>query len=222
MKSFIAAAAIGLAACAGSAHATAFTITETGTIVGDDNTYGSGLEFGAVAADLVGLTFSVTYQFDTDDGSLYQDAYGSYYYGSGTASITINGVTKTIVGLPGNSTSQRTNMDPSWGAPFAGQWFSQIGGDLGGDFVQDYITPTTPFGSTDLDAPYYHLTAGDYMSFVFGQVGDTHFHGTLETFVANGAVAPVPEAATWAMMLAGFGAVGAAMRGRRRMAVSFG
>jgi len=222
MKSFVAAAAIGLAACAGSANATSFTITETGRIVGDDNTYGSGLEFGAAAADLVGLTFSVTYQFDTDDGSLYQDAYGSYYYGAGTAWITINGVTKTIVGLPENSTSQRSNMDPSWGTPFAAQWFSEVAQDYGADFVEDYIAPTTAFGSTDLDAPYYHLSGGDFLHNLFGQVGDTHFHGTIETFVANGAVAPVPEAATWAMMLAGFGAVGAAMRGRRRMAVSFG
>ncbi len=33
-------------------------------------------------------------------------------------------------------------------------------------------------------------------------------------------IAPVPEAATWAMMIAGFAMVGAAAR-RRRVAVSF-
>lgn len=222
MKSFIAAAALGMVAWAGSADATVFTITETGTIVGDDNTYGSGLEFGAVATDLIGLNFSVTYQFDTDDGFVYQDAYRSDYYGPGTAWITINGVTKSIIGLPDDSTSQRSNMDPSWGTPYAAQWFSEVAQDFGGDFVEDDITPSTAFASTDLTAPYYHATAGDYLNNVFGQVGETHFHGKIDTFVANGAVAPVPEAASWAMMLVGFGAIGAAMRGRRRMAVSFG
>ena len=46
-------------------------------------------------------------------------------------------------------------------------------------------------------------------------IGEGGFSGTA-TFTAL----PVPEAATWAMMLAGFGALGLAMR-RRRVAVSF-
>jgi hypothetical protein len=33
--------------------------------------------------------------------------------------------------------------------------------------------------------------------------------------------APVPEPATWAMMIGGFGLLGAAARRRRRIAVSF-
>lgn len=37
-----------------------------------------------------------------------------------------------------------------------------------------------------------------------------------------GGPGPVPEPATWAMMIAGFGAIGAAMRRRRRVRVSFG
>jgi hypothetical protein len=43
--------------------------------------------------------------------------------------------------------------------------------------------------------------------------------------VSGGAVAAVPEPATWAMMIAGFGMVGGAMRfarGRRKVAVSYG
>ena len=35
------------------------------------------------------------------------------------------------------------------------------------------------------------------------------------------AVTPAPEPASWAMMLAGFGAIGGAMRGRRKTAVAF-
>ncbi len=38
-----------------------------------------------------------------------------------------------------------------------------------------------------------------------------------------GQAAPaVPEPAAWALMLSGFGAIGAALRGRRTTAVSFG
>lgn len=223
MKSLLAAAAIGLAAWAGAADATVITITETGTIVGDDNTYGTGTEFGAVAADLIGLQFSVTYQFDTDLGDVMSDAYGSYFYGPGTASITINGITQTVSGDPDYSTTQRSNLDPSWGAPYPAQYFSVVQTQqIGGDFVEDYLTPSTPFASTDLTAPYYHQVGGaDLYQYVFGQIGDTHFHGSIETLSANGGVAPVPEPASWALMLAGFGAIGAAMRSRRRVAVRF-
>lgn len=42
------------------------------------------------------------------------------------------------------------------------------------------------------------------------------------TLVAAGGQGAVPEPASWALMLVGFGAVGGAMRARRRMAVSFG
>jgi hypothetical protein len=80
---------------------------------------------------------------------------------------------------------------------------------------------------------------GDTLSFVYGTNNipylgelvqdmlqganlDEHNYATLNyhdlTFSAT--IAPVPEAATWSMMLAGFGALGFAMR-RRRVAVSF-
>ena len=224
MKSLLAAAAVGMIAWAGTANATVITITETGTIVADENLFGTGTEFGAVAADLAGLKFSVTYQFDLDSGTVLLDSPGSYFYGPGSATVTINGVTQTVLGSPDNSTTQRFNMDPSWGAPFAAQYFSVVQTqDLDGDFVEDSLTPSIPFASTDLTAPYYHaVTGADFYQYVFGQVGDTHFHGTLETLSINGGVAAVPEPASWALMLGGFAAIGGALRMRRRTAVSFG
>jgi hypothetical protein len=48
----------------------------------------------------------------------------------------------------------------------------------------------------------------------FGTPGSAQVGGTF-TLISN-SVAPVPEPATWAMMLVGFGAVGYAMRRRRR------
>ena len=44
----------------------------------------------------------------------------------------------------------------------------------------------------------------------------------LDNVRITGEVAAVPEPASWALMLAGFGAIGGAMRSRRKAAVSFG
>ncbi len=45
---------------------------------------------------------------------------------------------------------------------------------------------------------------------------------TGDQIIAGNAVAAVPEPASWAMMLGGFGAIGGAMRSRRKANVSFG
>ena len=44
----------------------------------------------------------------------------------------------------------------------------------------------------------------------------------LDNVRITGEVAAVPEPVSWAMMLAGFGAIGASMRSRRKSAISFG
>ena len=44
---------------------------------------------------------------------------------------------------------------------------------------------------------------------------------TAEAFAAFGVLAPVPEPATWALMIAGFGLVGAAMRRQARVSVAY-
>lgn len=217
MKPLLAAAAAAMVACAAPASATVVTITETGTIVGDANTYGDGTEFGDIAANLVGQAFSVTYTFDVDPGSVDTDSYGSYFPGSGTASITINGVTQMVTGGP-TSFTQRRNEDPAWGLPYGSQFSSAVQGDFGDDFVEDYLTPPSTLSSTDLTAPYYHVaTTADYYRYMYAQIGGTHLHGDIETFSANGG-APTPEPASWAMMLAGFGMIGGAMRSVRRKA----
>ncbi|MBW8911224.1 MAG: PEP-CTERM sorting domain-containing protein [Sphingomonas sp.] len=48
---------------------------------------------------------------------------------------------------------------------------------------------------------------------------------TAQAFALSGAAhiaAGVPEPASWAMMLFGFGAIGGAMRSRRKLGISFG
>ena len=81
-----------------------------------------------------------------------------------------------------------------------------------------YVVPATGSGQS-LSVSDIPIIAGATNTIeVFGKTasrGGT-FSGTL-TFSAD----DVPEAATWAMMLAGFGMVGAAMRRRPKVAVTF-
>ena len=56
----------------------------------------------------------------------------------------------------------------------------------------------------------FTLTANRNNSWVF-----------LSEVTFDGGAAPAPEPASWAMMLSGFGAIGGAMRARRKAAVSF-
>jgi len=60
------------------------------------------------------------------------------------------------------------------------------------------------------------LLAGNHQITVNGNVVGTRKAGS---YVGNMNISPVPEPATWAMMLLGFGAVGFAMRRRRRPAL---
>jgi len=81
-----------------------------------------------------------------------------------------------------------------------------------------YVVPTTASGQSVSVSDIPILSGVENTIEVFGKTatrGGT-FSGTL-TFSAT----DVPEAATWSMMLGGFGMVGAALRSRRKTAVSF-
>ncbi|MDB5686836.1 MAG: hypothetical protein JWR77_1425 [Rhizorhabdus sp.] len=97
----------------------------------------------------------------------------------------------------------------------------------GGGFT---ITPFTADGDTDLDwmmdIPGPSVLGGDEDAYYIQPgVYDYHlgFRNWARVTIAE-AEAPqgVPEPAAWAMMVAGFGAIGAAMRRRQRTTVSFG
>jgi hypothetical protein len=102
---------------------------------------------------------------------------------------------------------------------------SQDCGDQALDTTFYSIAPfyeTVAFGTADLSASFYYFEAGS-----FGTLG-THSSqifgsGQFATLTVNdpNAVAGVPEPASWAMMIAGFGLVGAGLRNagmRRRVA----
>jgi PEP-CTERM motif len=82
----------------------------------------------------------------------------------------------------------------------------------------------TSFGSVVVTAATnntivsFNLNAAGLSALNAGRGTFVGFGGSVSTAVSN----PVPEPATWAMMLAGFGIVGGAMRRRQRTSVSFG
>ena len=81
--------------------------------------------------------------------------------------------------------------------------------DLSHSFYQTQFDPLTETWQLD---PFF-LAAGDHTIYVNGSLGDSQ-NGS---YVGNiNVTSPVPEPATWAMMLLGFGAIGLMMRRRRR------
>ena len=92
--------------------------------------------------------------------------------------------------------------------------------DLGGNLLRsfngaDMAAPASPSGNQDLPANNRLLTfsadAGEL-------IGGLRFNSTVDALEADNVrfTAAVPEPATWAMMLVGFGMVGATARYRRR------
>ena len=80
-------------------------------------------------------------------------------------------------------------------------------------------------GRNDFSFVFVVDQAGDAIypySFVYARAADyTLFDGDRENFsMSQAAVAPVPEPASWAMMIAGFGFAGATLR-RRKLGVDF-
>ena len=87
------------------------------------------------------------------------------------------------------------------------------GADCGDDITLCLATPGMSIGT-------FALGAGDYS--IGGAVLASPFGGGAGFFIVTSDAGPsVPEPATWGMMLLGMGAVGGAMRARKRVAVRF-
>jgi hypothetical protein len=225
----------GLCAVAVPAQATEFSITFRGKV--SQGTDAAGI-FGAAGADLSGLDYIASFTFDSDVYAIYDRENGSDfdyegYSLPGTASIKI-----------GNDTYQFSD-DIDGGSGSATRYIaSEPGADGGynndmsvvlqpggaGLFFTLYAIPamfpsvdnTTPF-SYDGPAGFYgsfgnanpqHYT---YADFTFGSVVECNGDGPCALPSAN-----VPEPASWALMVTGFGLAGATLRSRRRTMLAFG
>jgi PEP-CTERM motif len=92
----------------------------------------------------------------------------------------------------------------------------------GGNLLLDFVI-SNPTNSSSIFFKADNGNAGGVYSRMQNFGSGTTGYGLQTTFIYGNAVGAVPEPATWAMMLAGFGIVGGTMRYRRRkMSVSFG
>ena len=90
-----------------------------------------------------------------------------------------------------------------------------------------YVTQYDNFGPTQLPGAFRYDDNPNFRGGFFDVAGDKRDgHWAFDLLNVDSASGPpsggVPEPASWAMMLAGFGAIGGTMRSRRRTAVSFG
>lgn len=216
MKNVLIAAAIAatsLAAVPASAAITWTDWTQTGTSGGTTTVFGN--------AGSTGVTFTGT------GVSFVQTSGGTDYWHTGTAwdstiaaptgsdIIALNGAgTKTITFSSAVSTAYIALM--SWqGQSFTSTSNFSFVGLVRGCGYWGCGTPTTVTANSFTTGGELHGViqfSGPITSIQFADGNNENWHG-ITVGIDNGAV---PEPATWAMMIGGFGAIGSAMRLRRR------
>jgi hypothetical protein len=207
-RMYAAAAALSALVLAGSASATVVTATFTGTVLSgtdDANLFGGG--------DLSGLGFKSVYTFDTSIGL--GDEVPAYAPGEGRIgssgfitgeSLTINGLTHSE-----NFTSHNEVVYDPFG--FADVFY----GAYGPVFATQHLNNSLSYGGFHSFTETGSGTAanqGSSFAFLGGSLATT---GQLDTQrVTLAGPGAVPEPASWALMLLGFGTMGAMLRHRQR------
>jgi len=229
MRRHVPLSGLAVAACimgAMPALATDFvTVTYTGTARGKD----VDGAFGARNAILSGALFTATYVFDPTIGNVFhgptQDfAEGGSNYGVATplisATLQINGHSLSVGGSAFGEISDSQSDTSSQ------QYVSAGNGRLSlFNYVTNYsFADFGDVGFYDFDADL--VGVDDSEGALFQSNGTplifTNRHLTISGFGPRPVVAlPTPEPASWAMMLAGFGLVGGALRQRRRTTLRF-
>ena len=213
-------------ACAAPASARVFTATSVGTIV--QGLDGRGL-FGAQDADLTGLSYKVVQTIDTSKGTtayLPTAVFGGSFTGLpslGPSTITINGISKTVAGARASeyftesdstvpsSDVQVNDLDLVFGPTT--HTYDAIGLEA---FRDDLGTPTdvlTPLPGNYCSGASY--CGGGFDFFVVDNLTNVPTVVTYGFLSASSfTISSVPEPGVWAMLLLGFGALGAALRRR--------
>jgi len=135
------------------------------------------------------------------------------YTGQAAAALLFGGSASDYVTSTAGSSTSNINFKA---------WYSVLGGygpnNGGFEFAQDYVSP----GSTQAPGYYY---SGSPFTFDGTDAASAYVADNAGSDNVNYAFrlqGSVPEPASWALMLGGFGAIGGAMRSRRKAAVSFG
>ncbi|UAJ10554.1 PEPxxWA-CTERM sorting domain-containing protein [Polymorphobacter megasporae] len=146
----------------------------------------------------------------------------AYFAGSGasydeTLGLLINGIDTGITGLENHTTPRGTAL--SFGNVTAGDALTfLINVQTTGDTFYSQKSRNSDGANHVYSAPYaggdYGIPAGTYVGFEDLPKGGSDFNYSDEQFVFTNVGTTVPEPGAWALMLGGFGVVGAALRRR--------
>jgi hypothetical protein len=98
--------------------------------------------------------------------------------------------------------------------------FSNIGG-VSTSLFSMTIANTSYGSSTTFGGLVVNLGAGDSIDFALNNAGDFTFDSVALGATISNNISAVPEPATWAMMISGFGMAGAALRRRVRTSITY-
>lgn len=222
--------AIGLSAVGGQAQADIYIFTHSGTVESGVDIYGL---FGSQNADLTGTSYAVSYMFDADS-LIYEPLSGpginanNYLADKGLVKITINGKDHYI-----GPTAVSYELIAA-GPPYVSSGVYALTATVmtPGEIMNFQLVSDTQFaGTNELSAPFQYsptdadlanpLSIGSYWdAFDFKVVFNTKDISLTSQAGGLPAIptAAVPEPASWALMIVGFGGAGAMLRGRRRVA----
>jgi hypothetical protein len=210
------------------AHFSGTVIAGTGSNpAGLNATYDNSNFFG-LGSNLVGANFNATFRYDTDLGLAVTDALtdsrvGGPGFACGLclspildASITVNGITDTF-NTSRDGAGNVTINPTGWHQTFFYTAFYQ--GNIG-QALQLYVLNapnplllTTAYTGGNLG----NLGPADTYAFATGINLDTGKNYRLALGPMSTTLAPVPEPATWGLMIIGFATTGAMLRSRRRV-----
>jgi hypothetical protein len=228
MKSIVSISVVAAALVAGVSPAAAAvkTATYSGTLQSGNDLTGV---FGAANTNLAGASYIATFTYDRNLGGsqstvpgVSDSSAGGSFYGTASpmisASITINSITRSF--SAGFDDLALTSANP-----FPQAWHVAQRKVLGADFVTAKYNPLTSAGSLDDDvAPNAATGTGSFQIYAFDSLtaATTEFATGIfanDAIYSVGDAVVVPEPASWAMLIAGFGLTGTAMRRRRQHAV---
>jgi hypothetical protein len=229
--------ALGILGWASAADAGTILKT-TGTITGMDAFLAGAPTAVPTGSIAIGDKFTLTAKFDLSAAQidpLYDanPALNIYYMPGTQISLQIGSWTRTFTASSPNSAQIQLNDGPASDAQSF--WLydynaaSNLPVDMGAGFVIDGIfdfnrDPTGTARSNDLITQLVPLSAFSDRTlsvgfFNYNTLYMVGFHGQVEE--SSLITTPAPETASWMMMLAGFGLIGAAKRYRRNTKASF-
>jgi len=231
------------ASLSASVSAAVFSLKAKGVVSSIQAIDGSTGNDVAIPATSIALgdAFTLSATFDRSTASLdpFWDADPSInlYYLSAMTQLTVGGYSDDFQ-IGGIQTTLQLENDVANGTPTDSQMYEMLrfGAqqaalpvDMGDGFVTQGIyfhafDPTGTARSNDLISDLKPLSEfSDQQFFLTFYNSDTNLFVQFTGTVSDSSLAAVPEAASWAMMLCGFGLIGASMRARRRtVAVRFG